>query len=324
MAVFRVSKDKTNPYVMVNKYYIYDKRLSLKAKGLMSYFLSRPDDWEFYVEEMKNHTTDKETSISSAIKELIKMGYIKREAKRNASGKFVGGHDYVVYEVPIDLGSDEVLPDSEFSPIRENPESGKTRTGENPNWENQGLLNNEYKLNNDSCCSSKEILPESYGADPNDSQQIQDEQGTVPNTRPKNEDKGNYGTVPNDCTDLDKVVSCYATKSGMLESNISGKDIASAQRMLAKKMPIEFICNGIKQSFENFKPNYEGDKINSLSYCEKIINKLWANKKAREVKTDGASRPGDGQDRQISKKFRYTQQPIPDYSDEDLERAGIE
>ncbi len=53
MAVFRVIKDKENPYVMLNKYFVYDGRLSLKAKGLMSYFLSRPDNWEFYSSEIE-------------------------------------------------------------------------------------------------------------------------------------------------------------------------------------------------------------------------------------------------------------------------------
>ncbi|MBY7003772.1 hypothetical protein HYI06_06510 [Clostridium botulinum] len=48
MAVFRVIKDKQNPYIMVNKYFVYGNRLSLRSKGLISYFLSRPDDWNFY------------------------------------------------------------------------------------------------------------------------------------------------------------------------------------------------------------------------------------------------------------------------------------
>ena len=148
MTVFRVNKDKENPYMMVNKFFIHDNRLSLKAKGLMSYFLSRPDDWEFYVSEIKKHTTDKETSISNAIKELIENGYIKRTSKREENGKFKGGYDYEVYETPVNIVSNETAC-TEYEPKLENPESGKSRTGEIPNWENQRLLNNECLLNNE-------------------------------------------------------------------------------------------------------------------------------------------------------------------------------
>ena len=58
MAIFRVIKDSNNPYIVINKRFIEDENLSLKAKGLMSYFLSKPDDWQFYTEEIKKHTTE--------------------------------------------------------------------------------------------------------------------------------------------------------------------------------------------------------------------------------------------------------------------------
>ncbi|WP_053290302.1 DnaD domain protein [Clostridium botulinum] len=151
MAVIRVIKNKENPYIMVNKYYIYDNRLSLKAKGLMSYFLSRPDNWEFYASEIKNHTTDKETAISSSIKELIKNGYIKRKAKRANDGKFQGGYNYEVYETPVELENSEFgIHRNKKTPNGENPKSGKSQTGEIPNGGNQGLVNNDLKVINDS------------------------------------------------------------------------------------------------------------------------------------------------------------------------------
>lgn len=159
MAVFRVVKDKDNPYVMVNKYYIYDNRLSLKAKGLMSYFLSRPDDWEFYIEEIKKHTSDKDRAISGAIKELVEIGYIKRNVKRESNGKFRGGYDYSVYEIPVVTSSEETTACTNNLPKCQNAESAKRQTGETPNRQNDGLLNNESKLNNElltnSSCSSK-------------------------------------------------------------------------------------------------------------------------------------------------------------------------
>ena len=164
MAVFRVIKNKENPYIMINKYFIYDDRLSLKAKGLMSYFLSRPDDWEFYQNEILQHCKDRKDSLSNAVKELEKFGYIIRHLRRDSEGKLLGGHDYEVFEIPESINNDETactdLTDSGKTEI------GKNRNREKPNSENPPLLNNDIKLNNDNttnkssscCCGNLEVF----------------------------------------------------------------------------------------------------------------------------------------------------------------------
>ena len=45
MAVFRV--ERTGDYTVMSNFHLKDKRLSLKAKGLLSQMLSLPDDWDF-------------------------------------------------------------------------------------------------------------------------------------------------------------------------------------------------------------------------------------------------------------------------------------
>lgn len=146
MAVYRVIKDKNNPYVLKNTFYDFDSRLSLKAKGLMGIFLSRPDDWNFYHKEILKHCKDGKDSLNSAINELIKTGYIKRELSRDTEGKLLGGYDYTVFEVPdINL---------------KNTECGKTEIGENRNRrkpfsENPPLLNTELLLNNEVLLNNK-------------------------------------------------------------------------------------------------------------------------------------------------------------------------
>ncbi|MBY6900226.1 DnaD domain protein [Clostridium botulinum] len=151
MAVFRVIKDKNNPYVIKNTYYDFDSRLSLKAKGLMGIFLSRPDNWKFYNKEILKHCKDGKDSLNSAINELIKAGYIERDLKRDTKGKLLGGYDYSVYEVPK-----EYLDNSACTKITEcgKPEIGETQNRENPFSENPPLLNNELILNNDINSSS--------------------------------------------------------------------------------------------------------------------------------------------------------------------------
>jgi hypothetical protein len=45
MSTFRVNKNVN--YTVMSNYHLQDKKLSLKAKGLLSYMLSLPDDWDY-------------------------------------------------------------------------------------------------------------------------------------------------------------------------------------------------------------------------------------------------------------------------------------
>jgi len=45
MPIYRVEKSKD--YTIMSNAHLRDGRLSLKAKGLLSYMLSLPDDWRF-------------------------------------------------------------------------------------------------------------------------------------------------------------------------------------------------------------------------------------------------------------------------------------
>ena len=99
MSIIRVKKDKDNPYVIINKNSITDKKMPLKAKGLFSYLMSLPDDWKLYVKELQTHFPDGRQTINNAIDILIKLGYMKRTATREV-GKF-SGYDYTIYESPM-------------------------------------------------------------------------------------------------------------------------------------------------------------------------------------------------------------------------------
>ena len=65
---------------------------------MIAYILSLPDDWQIYVSELKNHSTDGKSATASAIKELIKNGYMTRSMVRESgTGKFKG-YEYHVFE----------------------------------------------------------------------------------------------------------------------------------------------------------------------------------------------------------------------------------
>lgn len=134
MAIIRVEKDKNNPYVQINKNVLNDPRISFKAKGLMAYLLSLPDDWEIYESEVVNHSRDGKDSLKSAIKELIETGYIERTRIRDEKGR-LGAYEYTVREVSIQDGKTYV---------------GKTYVGKSAPTNNNTTNNNNTNINTSS------------------------------------------------------------------------------------------------------------------------------------------------------------------------------
>ncbi|QPR68524.1 DnaD domain protein [Lysinibacillus macroides] len=148
--IVRVVKNKD--YTVINNTSLYDKNLSWKAKAIHVFMLSKPDDWTFHNSEIMQWATDGETSFNTALTELKKYGYVKKERRRGKNGKF----DWitVVYEVPQVEGDGELeqqpeqpLPEKPsmenqpmVEPYPEKPSMENPRV-EKPFVENQGLLN---------------------------------------------------------------------------------------------------------------------------------------------------------------------------------------
>lgn len=93
----RVEKNKD--YTIMNRTALNDKRLSWKAKGIMAYMLSMPDDWVFYMDELMTHSTDGKASFRAGFNELKKCGYIERKPIRE--GQKIKEWETIVHEIPI-------------------------------------------------------------------------------------------------------------------------------------------------------------------------------------------------------------------------------
>ena len=119
----RIRVEKSKNFTTINNEFIFNKNLSLKAKGLLCHLLALPNDWKLYVEEVEKWSTDGKSAIYSAFKELTSNGYMKRMQIRD-KGKIVSW-DYIVFEKPH----------TDFQEI------------ENLDVENQPLLNTNIKLN---------------------------------------------------------------------------------------------------------------------------------------------------------------------------------
>ena len=118
--IYRVVKSANNPYVMIDRRPIENPILSFKAKGILSYLLSRPDGWEVSVSDLINKATDGEDSVRSGLGELERAGHLKRTRTRAAGAGTYTGLLIEVYEVPHAGFPDVVCPDV-VCPDVENP-----------------------------------------------------------------------------------------------------------------------------------------------------------------------------------------------------------
>ncbi|MEB9905457.1 DnaD domain protein [Bacillus anthracis] len=117
MATFRVNKSKN--YTTINNTGLRDERLSWKAKGILAYILSLPDDWVFYMEEISTHAKDGIDSLRVGMKELKKYGYVRRFPVKNEKGK-ITNWETIIYEVPQVENPQMEKPQVEV-PVVENP-----------------------------------------------------------------------------------------------------------------------------------------------------------------------------------------------------------
>jgi len=101
MGIMRVAKNSN--YTVMNRTALNDTRLSWKAKGIIAYMLSMPDDWVFYTTELVKHSTDGEKSFRAGFKELKEFGYVKRFPIYESNK--ITNWETVVYETPEDCSS---------------------------------------------------------------------------------------------------------------------------------------------------------------------------------------------------------------------------
>jgi len=96
MSVFRIEKNKN--YTVMSNYHLKDKNLSLKAKGLLSFMLSLPDDWDYSMNGLVAVNKENISAIRTALHELEENNYLKRIRQQKENGKFV--YEYIIYEEP--------------------------------------------------------------------------------------------------------------------------------------------------------------------------------------------------------------------------------
>ena len=148
MSIMRVHK--TENYTVMSNYHFKEKKMSLKAKGLLSLMLSLPDDWNYSVSGLVTLSKDGKDSVMSALSELEKFGYLKRSKITNNKGQF-SGVEYDIFEHP-----------QQEIPIAENPISAKSHAENPPQLNTKELNTKGLNTNNIYIESFAEILNNVY------------------------------------------------------------------------------------------------------------------------------------------------------------------
>lgn len=124
---------------MIHKSVFEDTRLSWKAKGLMGYLLSRPDDWRIIVDDLVNRSKDGVDAVRSGLKELEALGYVETKRCTDTKGR-VTHWEKIIYEQPkVQTTSPDMENPHLEVPQPENPNVGSPDS-ENPHLDNPTLL----------------------------------------------------------------------------------------------------------------------------------------------------------------------------------------
>ena len=134
MAIIRQKRKER--FSIVDNKVIEDERLSFKARGLLIYMLSKPDDWKFYTEELaKRSNKDGISAIKTALNEIEDAGYLTRKQEHRKNGQFAS-QDWILTDT------------STNSPQVEKPLADKA-PAEKALADNRTLPNTDFKPNTD-------------------------------------------------------------------------------------------------------------------------------------------------------------------------------
>ena len=157
-------------FVTMDKGFIENPALTWKAKGILAYLLSKPDNWKVIVGDVIKHAANGKDAVYSGLAELGRHGYYVKVPVRAKNGAFIRWES-TVYELPeatnpigpvtfpfsghqagreIPYCNLPDIPgkglDKPSSPLPGFPEMDKPEMG-NPDLDNPPRLNNDFNYN---------------------------------------------------------------------------------------------------------------------------------------------------------------------------------
>ena len=131
---------RTGNFTTVRNEYLQDVNLSWKAKGLVTYIMSLPPNWQLNLSDLKKRSKDGRDATAAGLRELITNGYCQRCKVRGDGGTFVGC-DYEVSDIK-EFEPEQPQTENPFmdTPQTENPVAVNPET-EKPDTEKPTLIN---------------------------------------------------------------------------------------------------------------------------------------------------------------------------------------
>lgn len=105
-SIFKKVK-REDKYAQISNDLINNRNLSYKALGIITYILSKPNDWCVYISDLVRDEKDGEKSVRSGIKELIENKYMQRYRVYDKDTKKVNHWETLVSEIPFN--DDEII-----------------------------------------------------------------------------------------------------------------------------------------------------------------------------------------------------------------------
>lgn len=129
-------------------HFLYDRKLSWKARGLLAFILSHKKGWEINIQTLIDESEeDGRVAVQSGFQELIKAKYVKLETVRDKHGR-VRGKTYVVNRTPsITTDEQETCPSEPTSRKTDNHETCPLVTNKHENRQTENMLVGENGAN---------------------------------------------------------------------------------------------------------------------------------------------------------------------------------
>lgn len=100
--IFRIARNRENPYCVVPNALAQNSKLTFEARGLLLYLLSKPDDWMVRMADLQKaafHTGREK--VQRIVRDLLAAGYMERKVSHDEHGRIVT--ETLVYEVPVSV-----------------------------------------------------------------------------------------------------------------------------------------------------------------------------------------------------------------------------
>nr|DAQ84478.1 MAG TPA: Dna polymerase B [Caudoviricetes sp.] len=134
----------------MSNYHLKDRSLTYKAKGLLSFMLSLPSDWDYSLKGLCAISKESRDGIRSILKELQEHHYLEIEKTRGDKGYFE--YNYLIYEIPHFINREMI----KNTPDTENPYLDV------PDMEISTQINTKKQIDKDDKTISSFFVPEEH------------------------------------------------------------------------------------------------------------------------------------------------------------------